>query len=565
MCKVDLEPADCWYFSFERFVDELRFDEYFSTLSREGQQSFFKEYCRQLVDDYDNLITILQDNFISRKNVPELVRRKARELMLKLETARHSPSFLDPFYFEFMVMSLLNDLGNDDLITLPYLFTLFEHEQMKEYVFAPSVSHAQRTNQGSMYGRYDIYEHPLFKELRHNLCVTLFGRTYDETRSDGVRLSVTNAGSSTFLNFIEAVQVLRRSLISNEAVDRPITIARLNTAKTYFETSKVMANAGNAFGGMQLPYTGDFLLPHTYKNQGIGIVTINDWELKSSVLRMTDQSGVCIFYLENIANNERMDVPDLEQLFLSLSLRKALQPGVSSVFIYIDATVLGGSFDPFDLARRCGLDDGVNIVVGQSLTKFLAFGVNKSNAGLLYGRGKDVDMLFDQINQSRTTEGLPLLSSLCLLPMTSKNVVEKRKNRFGKNALFLATELQNRFPDDITIVYPGLKQHKGHVRASELYDDYFGPFFFIAFNNDAKDSMERYSKFMSYIQTSTHVDVGTSFGLNKTRLELREHNIRIDGSQPVPYAIRVAVGQENIKQRLSVLDDITKAIQFAAE
>jgi cystathionine gamma-synthase len=224
-------------------------------------------------------------------------------------------------------------------------------------------------------------------------------------------------------------------------------------------------------------------------------------------------------------------------------------------YLVIDNTATSIFCQPFSFSLLP--TPNVRTIAYESLNKFHQFGADGVFGGIILSRGGDTVDLFDW----RVHMGTNISDSAVLtLPTPNRRLLTKRMRRLERNARFLASSLAESIPSHpaalvARIIYPGLPNHPGHVRART----YFGAYFTLGVR-EGHQSVKTYKRITNRIMAQAKHDTipliaGTSFGLPTTRIYLTA----LRAEETTPF-IRIAAGSENILVVRALAESLAKSV-----
>ncbi len=564
MDKLSPRLGNLSWLSFERdFAALLKTSPSFLRHPVEQQRELFSLYKKQLIEDW-TAQTDLIHGIMNRGKASPLVVDSGRSMISRLQIAALSPKFTGfQSALENVIGSNWQPVGNNGNVTIPELLSLFASNISTRWTHTPSMVQRRRLDLTADYGRAKGHQEPIFRELIDHYSSLLFGNSVEQVKAtQNVEMLLLNSGGATFLLFLNALDHLRHQFI-NEDHQGEYHIWTMNSGTPYFENDFLLRQRSD-FPGILMPSPRSTILTGNSNLLGANISPLpsDQKTLNWYLHKICESSGIHLIYLENIGNNIQVDIPNLKLLTEVLGKTdKRFNPGVREIFIYIDPSTMGGTYNPlaeFEAAIR-NSNCSANVVIGLSAIKFLGAGTDKANLGLLYGKGNKVPALFEFMRQASYTYGEPTINTIASMPLVERDILDKRRRRFSFNAQFLASNLEGHLGRHIKVHYPGLSSHPQYELAKSLYDDFFGSFFFIELPDQ-----RMYQLFMDKVGSYPDdiVADGTSYGLNTTRVEVRTEK---ENGQENPVGIRVAVGTENIRQIMFVLDRLEKITQEVLE
>ncbi|TAL60637.1 MAG: hypothetical protein EPN88_15645, partial [Bacteroidetes bacterium] len=144
-----------------------------------------------------------------------------------------------------------------------------------------------------------------------------------------------------------------------------------------------------------------------------------------------------VIIFDSLTNTNEVFLPDLYQI-----INFIVKNSKHDIVIIVDNTCLSIAFQPFNLIM--GKTRKVQLYVFESLLKYHQFGMDRTNAGIIYGYGKDASKLFYYRRDMGTNISD---SAVYSLPTPNRKFLEKRLVRLNRNATYLAVFLQNTISD----------------------------------------------------------------------------------------------------------------------
>jgi cystathionine beta-lyase/cystathionine gamma-synthase len=244
-----------------------------------------------------------------------------------------------------------------------------------------------------------------------------------------------------------------------------------------------------------------------------------------------------IILLDTLTNAPEIPMPDMTAI-----IRFLVKHVKEETYLVVDNTDVSIAFQPLPLFA--GRLTRLRLIVFESLNKYHQFGMDRVTGGILWSIGGDTGKLFDY----RVNLGTIMPDSLVTsMPTPNRTLLEKRLKRFTRNAMTIASALQewiDAHPTSpfLSISYPGLPNHPAHKTAHDL--SFQGSYCTIRFKKKYQ-TVSSYKRFVALaLETAKRQKVnligGTSFGLNTTRIYLTALR-----SKPVEPFVRIAVGMEH--------------------
>lgn len=247
-----------------------------------------------------------------------------------------------------------------------------------------------------------------------------------------------------------------------------------------------------------------------------------------------------VIYFDSLSVTKNIAAPDLTDIISFIDCTVT-----DDVYLIIDNTCLTVSFQPFQLIKSFSK---IHLIVIESLNKYHQFGTDRVTAGIITTGRKDAGYIFEY----RKHSGANIAdSSVYVLPVPDRIILERRLKRFERNASILSSALGG------LVSYPGLPKHPS-FKWSRNYP-FHGSFFSISFpeNKDSKGNLQKFIKNAVNVAKKQKVDLvsGTSFGFNTTRIYLTASYT--DFTQPF---VRISAGTEDRRQIESLKDVIWRRI-----
>jgi cystathionine beta-lyase/cystathionine gamma-synthase len=272
-----------------------------------------------------------------------------------------------------------------------------------------------------------------------------------------------------------------------------------------------------------------------------GRVSLVDESDTAALLRAIGENRPSAVFLDSLSNTRLMPVPDLPAVIDALR--------GTDTYLVVDNTCLSVGCQPFALAR-----ESTRLVVFESLLKYGQLGLDRAGAGVIVARPGDAESL-DAYREHLGTN-IPDMS-VHALPPPDRRVLERRLARLERNALWLATGLDERAPPGVKIVYPGLGAHRLPGAAARL--TFRGGFLSVLFGEPAP-GFECQSRLVGQavsVAASRGIRLlaGSSFGFDTTRIYLTA--ARADSGTPF---VRIAAGTEHRLELDALTDVLASAI-----
>lgn len=245
------------------------------------------------------------------------------------------------------------------------------------------------------------------------------------------------------------------------------------------------------------------------------VIEVDEGKIDEIIAVINKQKPGVIF-LDSLCNSKFLAVPDLDKLadYLTTEYQK-------EIYLVVDNTGRTITFDLWDKSNRKNKD--LHLIVFESLIKYLQFGLDRVNGGIIVAKQKDLNRLFEY----RKNLGTNIADfAVYLLPLPNKPVLQKRLARFQRNADLLTRYLDNYITNNKTclekIIYPGLLNHDAYTSTKEW--PFRGCFFNLKFKQEY-ETTSFYKKFIRLLlanskKSKLQLVAGTSFGLNQTRVYL---------------------------------------------
>ncbi len=257
-----------------------------------------------------------------------------------------------------------------------------------------------------------------------------------------------------------------------------------------------------------------------------------------------------VIFLDSLCNSKSISVPDLTKIidFLAKKYRH-------EVYLIIDNTGLSVSFSSWE---SLGNNTFLKPIIFESLIKYLQFGLDRVNGGIIIAPNRIATQLFEY----RKNLGTNIAdSSVYLLPRPNRKILKLRLERFERNARLLTLYLHDFLLQNKTnmekVVYPGLPHHPSQDWIKDWW--FHGCFFNLKFKPEF-ETTSFYKNFIRLViayarKNKIEVVGGTSFGLNQTRIYLT--SLWTDFGEPF---LRIAAGIETRLEMESIKRVLTDSI-----
>lgn len=520
---------------------------YFKKIDSLRRDEIFQLFCDQVNSDAELQKRIIRENFVHRTNTSQRVSEKGKRLENEIGTLLLSPPLMaEDCPLETKVDENWAIPRNTEQVTIPGLLEDFVHDESEQFEYSPI---AQKGKSHS-YARYDIAKHPRVQEYLEVIRLLVLSDLPEGIDPLQLKTLLVRTGSSIFPDILQILNFEGRKHVLSPQNER--FLIQILSESPYFE-------AGRAIKAIEPVHALDFesftFFPPTSEGLTGPSAEVISTESNAPHLQKVDMSlregGICCFYVEPIGNNPSMDVPNLKKAVDTIRVAKKINKDARKTFIVIDSSIMGGDFDLKSIFKPEDFKE-MNLIVIESVNKFLSYGTNKANLGFAYGLGPDADWFFDNLQNNIQMKGLPDLRSVLSVPLPEKEIIEQRKKRFKSNVEFLTSNLNTTFTGKLEIVHPNLGTHPQHERADKGYD-FQGSIFFIKLPNS-----QAYKKAEKLLSESEVVGLGTSYGFNKTRAEVIKR--KTDSQKKEPIALRVSVGTENIRQLILIQDELQRIL-----
>jgi len=331
---------------------------------------------------------------------------------------------------------------------------------------------------------------------------------------------VTSSGMAALSTLVSFLQ-------TNQRVRGPILVG----AASYFENKIVLERA---FPG-QVHYADE--------SDADGVV--------DAARRLRPQA----VFLDSLCNSDTLDAPDVASLVPRLM---SVLPRESS--LVIDNAGMAIACRPSDFLPALGRHARLYVI--ESLNKYHQFGFDRVTGGVIWTPG---GLIPTALNRSRVHLGTMMPdASVLAMPEPNRELLRRRMERMGRNALALAEAIDARVATNPSsavshVVYPGLPSHSSARWSRTRW--FHGSSLVLAFK-PGRRSVPTYRKFVDRaIETARDARVplnaGTSFGFDVTRVYLTAEHAT-DVTKPF---VRVSVGTETTAE----IDALASALISAIE
>lgn len=524
------------------FVGSLSHSPYFKGLRSAEQDETFSLFCNQLVADASQQQKIIRANFIERPGLPQEIVEKGKAMSNEGKRLLSSPPFeeVDGSPLEDWIAQNWHSTSRE-ILTIPNMIEDLIHLLRKRYQHAPALQDGSTHS----YARYDATRNPFIQQhieaLRANISHSL-----PESGIDNTKLLLAKTGSSILPAILHTLQFNGRRQLDPRASEN--FILSILSDGPYFEAENAMGamRPAGAFVSSRLSFSP----PGSQGLSGPMVHTLST-ESRARHLQSVDRSlydaGICCFYAEPIGNNPAMDVPHLRKVIDTIKAARKIDSKYRKIFLIIDTSIMGGKFELSKFFSP-GDFENINVVVLESANKYLSYGANKGDFGIVYGVGPDTGWLFDSLKSTFQMNGVPDLHDVLSAPLPDDEIIVERKKRLNDNTHFLAGNINKLFETKLSVSYPGLEHHPQYKRAKDEYD-FQGSIFFLTLPSE-----EAYAKVEVLLAKSEIIGYGSSYGFNQTRAEVirrKEEN----SNEKKAIGLRVSVGTENIRKLILVLEE----------
>lgn len=297
-----------------------------------------------------------------------------------------------------------------------------------------------------------------------------------------------------------------------------------------------------------------------FENKGLlekafrgNIHTVDEFDT-NGIIEAAKRFQPSAIFLDTICNTDTLAMPDLATLI------PALAKGVKKeTYLVLDNSGLAVSCQPFP--HLPALSHKLRLVVFESLNKYHQFGMDRITGGMVWADAMAQISLFGYRMHLGTN--MPDASVLSM-PEPNRELLAKRLQRFERNAMWLATRLDEvikQSPHSLFshVVYPGLSSYDGYSWTSAR--SFHGGSMVLAPKpgRDRPSLSTRFIERVIALSREQGVDLvaGTSFGLNTTRLYLTAlHATKITR----PF-LRISVGTETRMEMEAIADVITDVLR----
>lgn len=267
------------------------------------------------------------------------------------------------------------------------------------------------------------------------------------------------------------------------------------------------------------------------------------------IIKLIQNKKPGVIFFDSLCNTKQINVPNLGAIINFL-----VNKYNHDLYLVIDNTCLSSTFQPFKMTQW--RNKKLRLLLLESLLKYLQFGSDRVNAGMIIAYGKNTEKLMEYREHLGTNISD---SSVYAIPFLGRNIFEKRLKRFNRNTHLLSSCLQSYVESKKTvikkIIYPGLTNHPSYNWTREM--PFQGSFFTLDFH---KPSIGMYKKFIEMIvqkaaKKKVNISGGTSFGFNSCRVYLTA--LRIGNAEPF---VRISVGTETRLQLTKLIEVFIETI-----
>uniref|UniRef100_A0A7C4R8F6 PLP-dependent transferase n=1 Tax=candidate division CPR3 bacterium TaxID=2268181 RepID=A0A7C4R8F6_UNCC3 len=275
---------------------------------------------------------------------------------------------------------------------------------------------------------------------------------------------------------------------------------------------------------------------------------VNELET-DKIIELIKQKKPSLIFFDSLCNTKNIPVPQLSKIIDFLTYRYP-----HNIYLIIDNTCLSTTFQPFKMVQ--GKNRKLRLIVFESLIKYLQFGLDRVNAGIITAYGKDTEKIMDYREHLGTN-----INDIAVytIPQISRKIYENRLKRLSRNAYLLSSLLQTYIANNKTlirqIIYPMLENHPAYPWAIKM--PFGGSFLNLDFQ---KPNIKIYKKFIDLTvkkaaKRKVNISGGTSFGFNSSRIYLTA--LRIGNTEPF---VRISVGTETYLQVIKLKEIFLEVI-----
>ncbi len=278
------------------------------------------------------------------------------------------------------------------------------------------------------------------------------------------------------------------------------------------------------------------------------LITANEFDTKK-IIESIKLKQPNVVFLDSLCNTRQIPVPELDKIINFLNHKYS-----RDIYLVIDNTCLSTTFQPFKMLNW--KNRKLRLIVFESLLKYLQFGMDRVNAGIIAAYGKDTEKIMDY----REHLGTNIADvSVYAIPQISRKIYEARLKRLSRNAYLLSSFLQEYVTQNKTpikqIIYPMLENHPSYNWVIKM--PFGGSFFNLDF---LKPNISMYKKTIDLVvknaaKNGVNISGGTSFGFNSSRVYLTA--LRIGNTEPF---VRISVGTETQLQIIKLKEVFIKTI-----
>ena len=291
-----------------------------------------------------------------------------------------------------------------------------------------------------------------------------------------------------------------------------------------------------------------------YKNLAVKllrskIIEVDETET-DKIISLIKRHQPGVIFLDSLCNSKSIAVANLSKIidFLAKKYRH-------EVYLVIDNTGLSISFNCW---KSLGKHNFLKPIIFESLIKYLQFGLDRVNGGIIIAPTRIASQLFEY----RKNLGTNIADfAVYLLPRPNRKMLKLRLEKFERNARLLTLYLHDFLLQNKTnmekVFYPGLANHETHDWTKDWW--FHGCFFNIKFKSEF-ETTSFYKNFIRLViacarKNKIGLAGGTSFGLNQTRIYLT--SLWTDFGEPF---LRISAGTETRLEMESIKKVLTDAI-----
>lgn len=305
------------------------------------------------------------------------------------------------------------------------------------------------------------------------------------------------------------------------------------TTILYFLICEGIISEGRVLASSSIYVENKMLLDKIFPNK----LTLFEYNNEEKIIELIKSNSPKVLFIEPISNTCDLQMFDLNQI-----IKELCQNYTKELYIVLDTTCSLG-FN--DFLNDISLPSNIKLILHGSILKAPQLGLERVNSGFI--QGYNLGELREKILDYRTLSGTGIQDfSTYLLPITNKELLQRRMKLIARNACILAEAMQKVDLKEVLIdkvIYPSLKSHPDYSVSKKI--GFTGFFFNIKFvkKYNYDKFFELFTKEAISLAKKNEIDIvhGASFGFNMTSIYYS-----VGWDEPDNHYIRISTGTESL-------------------